>query len=93
LTFELTPRGRNASTHVYSDASRSFNAYETTANWDVPTAARSFWAVMSQRVWDDLVMDQDWPTAQYRNHITALHPADRVQAIAAWPTAAGLFDS
>jgi hypothetical protein len=26
----------------------------------------------SQRVWDDLVMDQGWSTSQYRNHITAL---------------------
>ena len=42
------------------------------SGWDVPTASRCFWAVTSQRVWDDLVMDQGWSTAQYRNHITAL---------------------
>lgn len=40
--------------------------------WDVATAARCFWAVTSQRVWDDLVMDQGWSTAEYRNHLTAL---------------------
>jgi hypothetical protein len=40
--------------------------------WDVATAARCLWAVISQRVWDDLVMDQGWSTSQYRNHITAL---------------------
>jgi AcrR family transcriptional regulator len=45
---------------------------ELASNWDVPTAARCFWAVTSQRVWDDLVMDQGWSTAQYRNRITAL---------------------
>ncbi len=42
------------------------------SGWDVPTASRCFWAVTSQRVWDDLVMVQGWSTAQYRNHITAL---------------------
>jgi AcrR family transcriptional regulator len=40
--------------------------------WDVPTAARCFWAVTSQRVWDDLAMDQRWSTAQYRAHLTSL---------------------
>ena len=45
---------------------------ELAAAWDVPTASRCFWAVTSQRVWDDLVMDQGWSTAQYRDHITAL---------------------
>jgi AcrR family transcriptional regulator len=45
---------------------------ELASSWDVPTAARCFWAVTSQRVWDDLVMDQGWSTAQYRNRITAL---------------------
>lgn len=45
---------------------------ELAPGWDVATAARCFWAVTSQRVWDDLVMDQGWSTAQYRNHITAL---------------------
>lgn len=45
---------------------------ELASGWEVPTAARCFWAVTSQRVWDDLVMDQGWSTTQYRNHITAL---------------------
>lgn len=45
---------------------------ELAPGWDVRTAARCFWAVTSQRVWDDLVEDQGWSTAQYRNHITAL---------------------
>lgn len=45
---------------------------ELATNWDVPTAARCFWAVTSQRVWDDLVMDQGWSTARYRDHITRL---------------------
>lgn len=45
---------------------------ELAPGWQVPTAARCFWAVTSQRVWDDLVMDQGWSTAQYRYQITAL---------------------
>lgn len=45
---------------------------ELAPGWDVATAARCLWAVTSQRVWDDLVMDQGWSTAQYRKHLTAL---------------------
>lgn len=45
---------------------------ELAREWDVATAARCMWAVTSQRVWDDLVVDQGWSTAQYRTHITAL---------------------
>lgn len=45
---------------------------ELAPEWDVATAARCMWAVTSQRVWDDLVVDQGWSTAQYRTHITAL---------------------
>ncbi|MBW3580510.1 MAG: TetR/AcrR family transcriptional regulator [Actinobacteria bacterium] len=45
---------------------------ELASGWDIPAAARSFWAVTSQRVWDDLVMDQGWSTTQYRNHLTTL---------------------
>ncbi|MBV8981084.1 MAG: TetR/AcrR family transcriptional regulator [Acidimicrobiia bacterium] len=41
-------------------------------SWDVATAARCFWAVTSQRVWDDLVEDQGWSTARYRAHVTQL---------------------
>jgi AcrR family transcriptional regulator len=40
--------------------------------WDITSATRCFWAVTSQRVWDDLAMDQGLSTAQYRAHITAL---------------------
>lgn len=40
--------------------------------WDVPSAARCFWAVTSQRVWDDLVNEQGWPTARYRTYMTTL---------------------
>ncbi len=40
--------------------------------WDVAGAARCLWAVTSQRVWDDLVIDQCWSTARYRRHLTAL---------------------
>lgn len=40
--------------------------------WDVASAARCFWAVTSQRVWDDLVRDQGWSTPRYRRHLTRL---------------------
>lgn len=40
--------------------------------WDVPAAARCLWAVTSQRVWDDLVVDQGWSNEQYRRHLTRL---------------------
>jgi AcrR family transcriptional regulator len=45
---------------------------ELAPHWDVPSAARCLWAVTSQRVWDDLAIDQRWSTARYRRHITAL---------------------
>lgn len=45
---------------------------ELAPTWDVPTAARCFWAITSQRVWDDLVEDQGWSTAKYRTHLSAL---------------------
>ncbi len=45
---------------------------ELAPGWDVPTAAQCFWAVTSQRVWDDLAMDQGWSTTKYRTHLTAL---------------------
>jgi AcrR family transcriptional regulator len=45
---------------------------ELAPGWDVATAARCFWAVTSQRVWDDLVVDQGCSTARYRRDITAL---------------------
>lgn len=52
---------------------------ELAPGWDVPTAARCFWAVTSQRIWDDLVIDQGWSTALYRSHITALLEAALVR--------------
>lgn len=45
---------------------------ELADGWDVLSAARCFWAVTSQRVWDDLVMDEGWSTAKYRTQLTAL---------------------
>ncbi len=42
------------------------------AVWDVRTAARLLWAATSQRVWDDLVVDQGWSTGQYRTHLTVM---------------------
>ena len=44
----------------------------TAPRWDVDTAARLFWAVTSQRVWDDLVVEQGWSDDQYREHLTGL---------------------
>jgi hypothetical protein len=40
--------------------------------WEVSSAARCLWAVTSQRVWDDLAMDQGWSTMEYRKRLTAL---------------------
>ena len=40
--------------------------------WDVPAAARCFWAVTSQRVWDDLVVDQGLTSEEYRTHLTTM---------------------
>ena len=45
---------------------------ELAPGWTVDSATRCFWAVTSQRVWDDLVMDQGWSTDRYRHHVTAL---------------------
>jgi AcrR family transcriptional regulator len=39
---------------------------------NVPSAARCLWAVTSQRVWDDLAIDQGWSTIQYRERLIAL---------------------
>jgi AcrR family transcriptional regulator len=40
--------------------------------WEVGQAARCMWAVTSQRVWDDLVVDQGWSTDQYRMRLTTM---------------------
>jgi AcrR family transcriptional regulator len=45
---------------------------ELASAWDPRTAARLLWAATSQRVWDDLVVDQGWSTGQYRSHLTAM---------------------
>lgn len=45
---------------------------ELAPGWDPESAARCLWAVTSQRVWDDLAVDQGWSTQQYRKHLTAL---------------------
>jgi AcrR family transcriptional regulator len=45
---------------------------DLTPDWDVPSAARCLWAVTSQRVWDDLAIDQGWSTMQYQKRLTAL---------------------
>ncbi len=45
---------------------------ELAAGWRVATAAQCLWAVTSQRVWDDLVVDQGWSSARYRAHLTEL---------------------
>lgn len=45
---------------------------ELADGWDVDTAARLMWAVTSQRVWDDLVRDQRWSSARYRDHVHGL---------------------
>lgn len=52
--------------------------------WDVDTAARCLWAVTSQRVWDDLVVDQGWSTEHYRDRVT-----DLLEAALLGPTAVG----
>lgn len=45
---------------------------ELSPSFDAETAARLLWATTSQRVWEDLVVDQGWSTEQYRKHLTAL---------------------
>ncbi|HEX2149975.1 MAG TPA: TetR/AcrR family transcriptional regulator [Actinomycetota bacterium] len=40
--------------------------------WGISSAAQCFWAVTSQRVWHDLVMDQGWSTDEYCSHLTHL---------------------
>ena len=47
-------------------------AGELAEHWSVDTAAHLLWAITSQRVWEDLVIDQGWTTDQYRTHLTDL---------------------
>jgi AcrR family transcriptional regulator len=43
---------------------------DLTSAFDIRTAAQCLWAFTSQRVWDDLVVDQGWSTGRYRTHLT-----------------------
>ena len=45
---------------------------ELADGWDQSDAARCFWAMTSQRVWDDLAIDQGWSSKQYREQLTTL---------------------
>jgi capsular polysaccharide biosynthesis protein len=45
---------------------------ELVPHWSVADAARLMWAVTSQRVWEDLVLDQGWSTQRYAHHLTQL---------------------
>lgn len=45
---------------------------ELTAEWTPHTAARLMWAMTSQRVWEDLALDQGWSTEEYTAHLNAL---------------------
>lgn len=40
--------------------------------WTVDEAARWLWALTSQHVWEDLVIDQGWTDDQYRIHVTTI---------------------
>jgi AcrR family transcriptional regulator len=62
---------------------------ELAEGWDVAGAARCFWAVTSQRVWDDLVNDQGWSAARYRAHVTALLESALLRSGAVGPGRAG----
>ena len=45
---------------------------ELAPEYSVEDAAQLLWAVTSQRVWDDLVVDQGWTQARYRARVTKL---------------------
>lgn len=45
---------------------------ELAPEYSVEDAAQLLWAVTSQRVWDDLVVDQGWTQARYRARLTKL---------------------
>jgi len=45
---------------------------ELAPQWSVPDAARLMWAVTSQRVWEDLVLQEGWSNRRYTRHITQL---------------------
>jgi AcrR family transcriptional regulator len=45
---------------------------ELAPGWNVEDASRLMWAVTSQRVWEDLVLDQGWSAGRYTGHLTRL---------------------
>jgi AcrR family transcriptional regulator len=45
---------------------------ELAPGWAAGDAARLMWALTSQRVWEDLVIDQGWPSDRYTSHLTRL---------------------
>jgi AcrR family transcriptional regulator len=45
---------------------------ELALRYSVDDAAQLLWAVTSQRVWDDLVIDQNWTQTKYRTRLTQL---------------------
>lgn len=49
---------------------RLADEHELADGWTVADAARCFWAFTSQRVWDDLVLDQGWSNGRYRSRLT-----------------------
>lgn len=51
---------------------RTQAAGELAEQWTVDTAARLLWAITSQRVWEDLVVDQGWTSDEYCRHLTEL---------------------
>ncbi|MDQ3877899.1 MAG: TetR/AcrR family transcriptional regulator [Actinomycetota bacterium] len=53
---------------------------ELAAGWDQADAARCFWAATSQRVWEDLVIDQRWSNHKYRAHLTTLLEASLLRS-------------
>lgn len=52
--------------------SRADEEGELHPRWNRDAATTLFWAVTSQRVWDDLVVDQGWSQDRYRDQLTQL---------------------
>jgi hypothetical protein len=48
------------------------NENELAPRYSVDDAAQLLWAVTSQRVWDDLVIDQNWTQTKYRTRLIQL---------------------
>ncbi len=45
---------------------------QLSSRYSVDDAAQLLWAITSQRVWDDLVIDQKWTPARYRTRLIQL---------------------